>query len=105
MSPAGHVEVGDGAIYRISVTNSGQVDLVDIEVSDSMIPNGPFEIALLEVGDSFIIDDGEWTDLNVASVCGAAGTFKNIATAVATSDAGQSGSTGPLQNRSKINAP
>jgi hypothetical protein len=84
--PAGPIEVGDGAIYRITVTNSGQVDLVDIEVSDSMIPNGPFEIALLEVGDSFIIDDGEWTDLNVASVCGAAGTFKNIATAVATSD-------------------
>jgi uncharacterized repeat protein (TIGR01451 family) len=85
--PAGPIEVGDGAIYRITVTNSGQVDLVDIEVRDSMIPNGPFEIALLEVGKSVVVDENDWLDLNVASVCGSAGTFKNIATVVGTSDA------------------
>ena len=86
---AGPVEAEHGALYKIVVSNPGEVDLENVEISDPMIPNSPFYIGDLDAGASVTVTDGvldtsggkSWSDLNVAQVCGSSGMFDNTVTA------------------------
>ena len=82
---AGPVQAPSGALYRLTVSNTGNIDLQTVTVTDPLLgdPNvvyytfGP----LLVGADPTVITSGEWAVLDVAQVCGAAGNFTNTATA------------------------
>lgn len=82
---AGPVEFPSGALYRITVENTGQVDLVDVTIDDTLIPNGPYVVGDLAVGDVAIVTDGEWSELDMAQVCNSSGMYQNVADVTATS--------------------
>ena len=82
---AGPVQAPSGALYKITVENTGQVDLKDVLVSDTLIPNDPFEVGDLAVGDMVTITDGEWIDLDMAQVCGTSGLVQNVVDVIGTS--------------------
>ena len=83
---AGPVEWPSGALYRVTVTNTGDVKLVDVTVSDTLIGPPDYVIGELEVDEQVVVTDGEWLALDVAVVCDSSGLIENIATAAGTSD-------------------
>ena len=83
---AGPVEWPSGALYRITVENTGNVKLVNVTVSDTLIGPPDYAIGELDVGEMVVVTDGEWLALDVAEVCDSSGTIENIATVTGTSD-------------------
>ena len=86
---AGPVEFPSGALYRITVENTGQTDLVDVQVTDSLIaepnPPGYYEVGALAAGQMVTISEGEWSELRMTEVCGSSGRFQNVASVIGTS--------------------
>jgi uncharacterized repeat protein (TIGR01451 family) len=90
--PAGPVPTPSGALYRITVENIGQVDLVDVVVTDSRLTD-PFEVGDMKVGDIIVLTEAEWPllrfdnnpDTENLAACNSPGTHRNIATATGTS--------------------
>lgn len=90
---AGPVEAPSGAMYRITVTNTGDVDLEDVVVEDDMISDDPFEIGDLAVGETVVItpyededSDMEWAYLDMDLVCESRGSYENWVTATGSYD-------------------
>ena len=83
---AGPVATPSGAQYRILVTNTGNVDLNTVTLTDdklSLLPDyAPYTFGPLLVGETATIDAGYWSLLNVAEVCTSGGEYINTATAV-----------------------
>jgi hypothetical protein len=84
------VQAPSGAKYKITVENTGDVDLEDVVVSDSLLdamdpPVPPFEIELLAREEIVTLDEGNWPALNMSEVCGTPGVVGNKATASGTS--------------------
>jgi len=71
----GPVDAPSGALYRITVKNTGGINLKDVVIEDSMISATPFPIGDLAMGETVVIkasgDDADmiWTALDVAEVC------------------------------------
>lgn len=90
---AGPVEAPSGALYRLKVTNTGNIALLSVVVTDPMLGNPEtvyYEFGPLLVGEEYIIEagqgaDGSWPLLDVAEVCGEddRGDHTNTATATA----------------------
>jgi uncharacterized repeat protein (TIGR01451 family) len=68
-------------IYRITVTNTGDVDLVDVTVTDTKISGDPIVIPLLKVGETYTIPLADWPKLDYGTVCPVPGTYTNRADA------------------------
>lgn len=83
---AGPVQWPSGALYRITVKNTGSVKLVDVTVSDTLIGPPDHIIGELEIDEEVLVTDGEWAALDVAEVCDSSALVTNIATAKGTSD-------------------
>jgi uncharacterized repeat protein (TIGR01451 family) len=91
---AGPVPWPSGALYRITVTNTGNVDLPSVVISDKFpdLPEDIYgDIGPLLVGETVVIaGDGSgdltWTALDVAQVCAGQESITNVATAVASWD-------------------
>jgi uncharacterized repeat protein (TIGR01451 family) len=83
---AGPVDYPSGALYRITVKNTGSVKLVDVTVSDTLIGPPDHLIGELEIDEEVVVTDGEWSALDVATVCNASGLVENIASVTGTSD-------------------
>ena len=83
---AGPVATPSGAQYRILVTNTGNVDLNTVTLTDdklSLLPGyEPYTFGPLLVGETATIDAGDWSLLNVVEVCTSGGEYINTATAV-----------------------
>lgn len=71
--------VGGGALYRITVTNTGDVDLENVIVNDSSLGIVNYPVGSLGVGVSVVLDSGAIGALSVAEVCDAPGLVPNIA--------------------------
>lgn len=83
---AGPVEGPSGAVYKITVENTGDVDLVGVTVDDNRILGGPYDVGDLAVDQVVTITSDEWAQLDVPQVCGGSGLIENKATAKGTSD-------------------
>jgi len=75
------VDFPSGAEYRITVSNTGLVDLVNVVVNDSTLGISDYAVGDLAVGANVVLTSGSIPVLDVAEVCDAAGTFVNTATA------------------------
>ena len=78
--------VPSDALYRITVTNTGTVDLTNVEVTDDSIAlaSWPFTVpGGLAPGASFVIDSGVINALFVEERCNTAGLFTNVASVTA----------------------
>lgn len=71
--------VGNGALYRLTVTNSGTLALSEVEVSDASLGIFDFPVGSIAVGDSVMLDSTIIPQLSVAQVCDAPGTVLNLA--------------------------
>lgn len=76
-----------GAMYRFTVTNTGNVPLVNQQIEDVQLGITP-PVAVpgtLNPGASYVLDSGDlgWAALDVAERCGNAGTFINTASVTA----------------------
>lgn len=93
IDPADPVPVESGALYKITVKNTGQVDLVDVIIDDPLISDQPYALGNgndpddvdLTVNQELVITKAEWPALERAQVCGTSGIFQNVATADGTS--------------------
>jgi uncharacterized repeat protein (TIGR01451 family) len=83
---AGPVAYPSGALYRITVKNTGSVKLVNVTVSDTLIGAPDYVIGELEIDEEVVVTDGEWSALDVAEVCDSSGLIENIASVTGTSD-------------------
>ncbi|MGK2925682.1 MAG: DUF7507 domain-containing protein [Lysobacterales bacterium] len=90
---AGPVEFPSGALYRITVENTGSVKLVNVTVSDTLIGPPNHVIGDLAIGEIVVVADGvievgdsAWSALDVAEVCDSSALIENIASATGTSD-------------------
>jgi uncharacterized repeat protein (TIGR01451 family) len=83
---AGPVAYPSGALYRITVKNTGSVKLVNVTVSDTLIGAPDYVIGELEIDEEVVVTAGEWSALDVAEVCDSSGLIENIASVTGTSD-------------------
>lgn len=90
---AGPVDFPSGAVYRITVENTGSVKLVNVTVADTLIGPPNHVIGDLAVGETVVVADGtievgdsDWSALDVAEVCDSSALIENIASATGTSD-------------------
>ena len=68
-----------GAMYRVTVSNPGAVDLVNVTVDDPVLGIAGYPVGDLAAGASVLLDSGDIPGLDVAERCDAPGTFTNIA--------------------------
>jgi len=68
-----------GAMYRVTVSNPGAVDLVNVTVDDPVLGIAGYPVGDLAAGASVLLDGGDVPGLDVAERCDAPGTFTNIA--------------------------
>jgi len=68
-----------GAMYRITVTNTGSVDLVNVTVDDPELGIAGYVVGDLAAGASVLLTSGDIAALDVAVRCTGEGTFTNIA--------------------------
>ncbi len=68
-----------GALYRITVSNTGLVDLVNVTVDDPTLGIAGYPVGDLAAGASVLLTDGNIPALDVAQRCDAPGTYTNIA--------------------------
>lgn len=73
--------VGSGALYRLTVTNSGTLGLGEVVVSDASLGIFDFPVGFIAVGDSVVLDSSIITELGVAQVCDVPGIVPNLAEA------------------------
>ena len=73
------VEFPHGAMYRVEVCNTGQVDLVNVTVDDPELGIAGFVVGALAVGECRLLTAGDIPALTVAERCDAPGTFTNVA--------------------------
>ena len=83
---AGPVDFPSGALYRITVKNTGSVKLVNVTVSDTLIGPPDYVIGELEIDEEVVVTDGEWPALDVAEVCDSSGLIENIVSVTGASD-------------------
>ncbi len=67
-----------GAMYRITVFNTGQVDLVNVTVDDPVLGIAGYLVGDLAAGASVLLTSGDIPALDVAVRCTSVGTFTNI---------------------------
>ena len=73
------VSVPSDALYRLTVENCGQEDLVNVIVNDPTLIIVNFGIGSLLVGQQVILTEGEIAQLSVQDRCDSTGTFTNVA--------------------------
>jgi len=96
------VDFPSGARYRLSVNNNGEVDLVNVTVSDATLGMTNYTVGNLAIGATVVLDSGDITQLNQAQVCNSATTFNNIASA--SGESASNGSTvGPVTDAANLN--
>jgi hypothetical protein len=90
---AGPVYAPSGALYRITVENTGSVKLINVTLSDTLIGPPDHVIGDLEIGATVVVGDGvievgdsDWAALDVAEVCDSPGLVENVASVTGTSD-------------------
>ena len=76
-------EYDSDAYYRLTVTNDGLVDLVDVTINDATLGIGPVNIGNLAAGANTVLTSGStgFGALYAVDRCTTAGTFLNTATA------------------------
>lgn len=77
-----------GALYRLTVSNTGTTPLTDLTINDAALGISDFMAGDLGVGESTVIDAGDLMALRVATACDAAGTIINIADVAGNDPAG-----------------
>lgn len=70
---------GDDAYYRITVTNTGSVDLENVVVNDAALGITDHPVGGLAVGASVVLEQGEIEELFVDGRCDARGNYENVA--------------------------
>lgn len=75
------VDHPSGAEYRLTLSNTGSVDLTDVVVNDAILGVNNYLVGDLGIGASVVLDSGTIGALSVSPRCNAAGTFTNTATA------------------------
>ena len=68
-----------GALYRITVSNPGTVDLVNVTVDDPTLGIAGYSVGDLAAGSSVLLDSGDIPQLDAAVRCDAVGTYTNVA--------------------------
>ncbi|WP_372530389.1 hypothetical protein [Pontibacterium sp.] len=81
------VAIIGGALYRITITNTGTAALSNVIVNDTDLGIIDANVGSLASGASFVLTSGSFPVLNQPARCQAPGTLTNTATASATSDA------------------
>jgi len=96
------VDFPSGAEYRLSVNNNGEVDLVNVTVSDTALGINDYLIGNLAIGSTVVLDSGDIAQLGPARVCSSATTFTN--TASASGESSLSGTRiGPVADSANLN--
>ncbi len=75
------VDYPSGAQYRLSVTNNGEVGLVNVTVSDSALGINNYPVGSLAINATAVLDSGDIIQLGQAQVCNSSITFSNTASA------------------------
>lgn len=80
------LELGGGALYRISLTNNGTVNIVNITVTDATLGIFDVPVSDLAPGQTVILTSGEIPALNQPGRCQTPGDVTNIAIVDGTSE-------------------
>ena len=75
------VDFPSGAEYRLSVNNDGEVDMVNVTVSDPALGINNYPIGNLAIGATATLDSGDIAQLGQAQVCNSETTYTNTASA------------------------
>ncbi|MDH4020694.1 MAG: zinc-dependent metalloprotease [Xanthomonadales bacterium] len=75
------VEFPSGAEYRLSVNNDGEVDLVNVTVSDAALGIN-YLVGNLSIGSTAVLDSDDIAQLAQAQVCNSTATYTNTASAL-----------------------
>ena len=84
-SSAPAATLGSGAIYRLTVTNTGTTVLENVVVNDTTLGIEDFVVGTLGVGEVRVLDQGQIPELAPADVCATPGNVTNIASVNGTS--------------------
>ena len=99
---APNVEFPSGAQYRITVTNNGGIDLVNVSVSDSTLGVSNYDAGSLVVDASVVLDSGDISALAVVQACNSTITVSNTAS-VSAQSADDASSVGPETDQAFLN--
>ena len=73
--------VGGDALYRITVTNTGSSDLVDVVINDAALGIEDYPVGNLATGTTVVLTSGQIPELNQPGRCLDPGDVTNISTA------------------------
>ena len=91
-----------GALYRVTLNNTGSVNLVNVTLSDTALGINNYAVGNLAADSSVILDNSKIAQLGQAQVCSSVTTFTN--TASASGESSLSGtSIGPVTDSANLN--
>jgi len=72
--------LGNGALYRITLTNIGTADLENVIINDATLNIVDFFVGNLDAGQTIVLDEGDIPALSQPDLCEVPGDVVNVAT-------------------------
>ncbi|MGB7451184.1 MAG: M12 family metallo-peptidase, partial [Lysobacterales bacterium] len=96
------VDFPSGAQYRVILSNTGSVNLINVSLSDTALGINNYGVGGLAAGTTVTLDSSDITQLNQVQVCNSVTTFTN--TASANGESSLTGtSVGPVTDSANLN--